>query len=160
MNGIFAVDDNQLVQRRVPIQHFDNRDNDAHRQADAPFSRFLSWRSSVLAQSERINETYHSTNNVTERLANNKKTIQISFSLHQTTYLTPCERQKIGMMQRPLVEKHKLAGLHLQINAAARVFLSWRKASGQAKRLTAPTMYLNALRTTKSRPSVQTPSPM
>ena len=29
--------------------------------------------SSVLAQSERINETYHSTNNVTERLANNKK---------------------------------------------------------------------------------------
>ncbi|RKU32186.1 hypothetical protein C6495_11375 [Candidatus Poribacteria bacterium] len=32
----------------------------------------LSWRSSVLAQSERINETYHSTNNVTERLANDK----------------------------------------------------------------------------------------
>jgi len=33
---------------------------------------FLSWRFFVLAQSERINETYHSTNNVAERLANNK----------------------------------------------------------------------------------------
>ena len=61
-----------------------------------------------------------------------KRAMRIFVYYHQPTYLTLCERQKIGMMQRPLVEKHKLAGLHLQINAAARVnFLSWRKASDE-----------------------------
>ena len=85
----------------------------------------LSWRSSVLAQSERINETYHSTNNVTERLANNKNG----------------EAKSVGVpnnVSERLANNRNAVGTYAQAN---QLFWNERAASFRASFLAEPRVY-------------------